>query len=135
MKGILNAILAPFGLCRCVGWMNIYKSGYFHRAGKPGMYDRHPGDLYPTRESALADVDPRAAHLYMTTVKVVWYEDRPPHVNCVNSVPVPVAESRRKLAKQPDGFYQDGLWRGPPPPLTQGEIEQQIWLANAGMLW
>lgn len=39
-----------------LGYANVYRSGYFHRKGKPNMYDRHFGDIYPDREAALADL-------------------------------------------------------------------------------
>lgn len=112
LNRLINLILAMFGLCRVVGFQNIYRSGYYHRCGKPGMYDRHPGDLYPTRSAALDDIEPMA--LYVSTVKVVWYEEKQPHVNCATSTPVPIAQSRRQLAKEPTGFYQDGIWQGQP---------------------
>lgn len=129
MNRIINWVLAALGLCRIVGWQNIYRSGYYHRCGKPGMYDRHPGDLYPTRKAAEADVDPPAQ--YVATVKVVWYEDKQPHVNCAQSVPVPIAESRRRLHREPAGFYQDGIWQDPPPRLTPEQLEHELLMANA----
>lgn len=39
------------------GYVNIYRSGFFHRIGKPGCYDRHPGDIYETQEAAINDVE------------------------------------------------------------------------------
>jgi hypothetical protein len=129
MDKIINAFLALFGVHRIVGWQNIYKSGYYHRAGKPGMYDRHPGDLYPTREAAEADVEP--PEFYVATVKVVWYEDSVPHVNGVNSVPVPVVESRRRLKAQPAGYYVDGQWQEPQPRPAQDEVAWAIEQMNS----
>jgi hypothetical protein len=96
-------------VCRCVAYQNVYRSGYYHRAGKPGQFDRHPGDLYPTRDAAEADVDP--PWMYVDTVKVVWYEDAQPHVNCATSKPVPISESRRQIRDNPQGEYQDGVWQ------------------------
>jgi hypothetical protein len=97
------------GRALVTGWMNIYRSGFYHRAGKPSMYDRHPGDLYPTRAAAIADIDPAARHLYVCTCRTVWIEDCQPHVNAADSVPVPVATSRRVLARE-RGEYIDGAW-------------------------
>lgn len=128
MNTIINFILAGFGLCRVVGWQNVYRSGYYHRCGKPQMYDRHPGDLYATRQAAEADVDPPEYHV--ATVKVVWYEERQPHVNCANSVPVPIAESRRTLHKH-GGEYINGVWLAPPPPMTPAERELAMAIAEA----
>jgi hypothetical protein len=61
------------------GWMNIYRSGFFHTPGKPGAYDRHPGDLYATEEAARADIFPRTH--YIATVPCEWEEESIPHVN------------------------------------------------------
>lgn len=38
------------------GYMNIYRSGYYHRKGKPKAFDRHAGDIYPTVAAALEDI-------------------------------------------------------------------------------
>ena len=54
------------------GWCNLYLQGWYHRAGKAGTMTLHPGDLYPTREAAIADIDPDAP--YMTTAFVQWEE-------------------------------------------------------------
>lgn len=125
MNRFINAILEAFGLCRVVGWQNVYRSGYYHRCGKPQMYDRHPGDLYATKAAALADVDP--PEFYVATVKVVWYEEKQPHVNCAQSVPVPIAESRRKLHKD-GGEYKDGKWVPPEERPTPEElVMRRVW--------
>ena len=75
-----------------LGYMNVYRSGHFHRVGKPGMFDRHAGDLYPTHESALADIEP-ASH-YIDTVPVVWNEPTMPAVNGAQSIPTPLSVTR-----------------------------------------
>lgn len=77
------------------GYMNIYKSGWFHRANKPGMYDRHPGDLYPTYDAAIADIEPK--EMYVTTVPVQWVEAAQVPVNPPDAVPVGLAVSRAAL--------------------------------------
>lgn len=135
LNKLLNLFLAPLGLCRVVGWQNIYRSGYYHRCGKPTMFDRHPGDLYPTRAAAEADVDPAARHLYVATTKVVWYEESEPHVNSETSVPVPLSESRRKLAREPAGSYCDGVWQDPPRPLTEEEVQLALMRADSYGMW
>ncbi len=89
---------------RVVGYMNIYQSGHFHRAGKPNMYDRHPGDIYPSYEAAVADVDP--PNLYLCTVKVTWYEDIKPVPNGADSKPIPLSVSRRMLKDHQGGYVQ-----------------------------
>lgn len=49
-------------------WMNLYRSGYYHRDGKPGTLPWHPGDVYASREAALDDVDHEAPYL-----GTVWF--------------------------------------------------------------
>lgn len=60
-------------MARHQGYVNIYRSGYFHSCGKPGAFDRHPGDIYPTREAAEGDITPRSH--YIATVPVEWEEE------------------------------------------------------------
>lgn len=75
------------------GYINIYRSGMWHDAGKPGAFDRHAGDIYPTRTAAEADIAPKA--YYVTTVPVQWEEHgETPQVNPADSKPV------RCIAKQ-----------------------------------
>lgn len=54
------------------GWINVYESGYYHRAGKPGAFDRHAGDIYADKDVAMREVDP--VELYIDTVPVFWTE-------------------------------------------------------------
>lgn len=63
----------------CKGYINIYRSGFFHTCGKPGAYDRHPGDIYATEDAALRDIHPRSH--YIGTVPVQWDEGTLPPVN------------------------------------------------------
>lgn len=67
------------------GYVNIYRSGLYHRAGKPGAYDRHPGDIYPTEAAAVADIRPRSH--YIATCPVAWEEAAPLAVNAPESEP------------------------------------------------
>lgn len=62
-----------------LGWINVYRSGFWHSTGKPGTYDRHSGDFYATRDDALRDIHP-ASH-YIGTVQIHWDETEPPSVN------------------------------------------------------
>lgn len=54
------------------GYLNIYRSGVWHSCGKPGAFDRHGGDLYPTPQAAEAAISPRSH--FIATVVVEWYE-------------------------------------------------------------
>lgn len=72
------------GMIAKLGWLNIYRSGVYHKCGKPGAFDRHAGDVYPTEAAAKAAIDP-ATH-YVDTVPVVWTEvgqDVKPNPECV----------------------------------------------------
>jgi hypothetical protein len=78
------------------GYLNIYRSGFFHRENKPGNMDRHAGDLYASMAQALADIDP-PSH-YVATVPVSWYDTEQVKVNPPDAVPVPLSVSRKAFA-------------------------------------
>lgn len=63
----------------CKGYINIYRSGYFHTPGKCGAYNRHPGDIYGTEDAALRDINPHSH--YVGTVPIEWEEADTPPVN------------------------------------------------------
>lgn len=81
-----------------VMWMNVYRSGWFHRAGKPSTIDRHAGDFYETREQAMADIDP-PSH-YITTVPFTYVDPEDVHANAADSTPVPLAVTRAQVDRQ-----------------------------------
>jgi hypothetical protein len=80
------------------GFMNIYRSGYFHREGKPDTMNRHAGDIYDSREQAVKDINP-PSH-YIATVPVQWDDPEDVVPNSPDSVPVSLSVSRRKYAAQ-----------------------------------
>lgn len=76
-----------------IAFINLYHSGFYHRSGKPGQFNVHPGDLYPTEAAALADIDPTAP--YVGTAQVIVPVGVPlGEVNPDNSVPTPLSETR-----------------------------------------
>jgi hypothetical protein len=52
------------------GYINVYRSGFFHTAGKAGTVDTHGGDIYTTREKAIEDINP-VSH-YIATVPIEY---------------------------------------------------------------
>jgi hypothetical protein len=87
----------------CKGWINIYRSGFFHTPGKPGAYNRHPGDIYATEATALADIKPR--RFYVTTIPIQWEEKVLPPVNPrVNDIPA------QDVSESLDGNHGAYLW-------------------------
>lgn len=77
-------------------WMNIYRSGWFHRQGKPFTVDRHAGDFYATREDALKEIDP-PSH-YIATIPFDYDEpDDELQPNDAASTPIPLSVSRREF--------------------------------------
>lgn len=90
-----NVAAAPAQLVQQTLWMNLYRAGYFHREGKPGCVDIHPGDCYETREEAEADVEPRSH--YLATVPFTWFGPAV-HANPADSIPTPLSASRRMHA-------------------------------------
>ena len=81
------------------GFMNIYRSGVFHRIGKPCTYDRHPGDFYGTREEALKYIEPASA--YIGTVPVEWDDPEDIQVNPHDSIPLPLFRTRHLFERDP----------------------------------
>lgn len=79
-----------------ISWMNIYKSGFFHREGKPLTLDVHSGDFYDTPELAKAHIDP-LSH-YRGTVSFEWDDAEDIQANPADSVPVPLSVSRKRFA-------------------------------------
>lgn len=51
-------------------WMNLYRQGWYHRAGKPGTMNVHPGDLYPSEAAAKADIDHLAPYIDTVSFEV-----------------------------------------------------------------
>lgn len=78
-------------------WMNVYRSGFFHREGKPNTLDRHAGDLYDSEAEALRQIFPKSH--YIATVPVEWDDPEDIKPNPPSSIPVPLSVSRRKFAE------------------------------------
>lgn len=79
------------------GYMNIYRSGYFHREGKPGNIDRHGGDVYADKVTAEKHIFPQSH--FITTVPIEWDDPEECVVNARDSVPVALHVSRKRLNK------------------------------------
>lgn len=87
-----NVAAAPAQVAEQTLWMNVYRAGWFHRAGKANNIDLHAGDFYTSREAAMADVDP-PSH-YLATVPFTFTGPLQ-HANPADSVPTPLSSSRR----------------------------------------
>jgi len=77
---------------KITGYINLCHSGWFHSQGKPGAFDLHAGDVYPTLESAQRDIEPRSH--YLATVPMCWQSGQDMAPNPATSVPVPLSVSR-----------------------------------------
>jgi hypothetical protein len=44
-----------------VGWINIYRSGFYHSEGKPDAFNRHAGEVYPQKHVAEKHIDPASS--------------------------------------------------------------------------
>lgn len=87
-----NVAAAPAQHAAQTLWMNVYRAGWFHRAGKPRNVDLHAGDFYVSRDAAVVDIDP-PTH-YLATVPFEYFGPVQ-HANPDDSVPTPLAYSRR----------------------------------------
>lgn len=83
-------------MAKRISWMNIYRSGFFHREGKPLTLDVHSGDFYDTEELAKAAIDP-PSH-YRGTVSFEWDDVENIQTNPADSVPTPLGVSRKRFA-------------------------------------
>lgn len=81
----------------CKGWINLYRSGHFHRCGKPHVAERHAGDVYLDEAAARADIDP--PELYIATVPIEWSDPDTVCANAADSTPVPLRETRAVIAE------------------------------------
>ena len=52
------------------GYINVYRSGFFHTAGKAGTVDTHGGDIYTTEAKAKEDIHPMSH--YIATVPIEY---------------------------------------------------------------
>src|ERR1700728_3099970 len=77
-----------------IGYINVYRNGYYHRRGKPNAFDRHVGDIYPSLQSALGEIVP-GSH-YIGTAEITWNEESLPHTNPTESVAAPVKDANQK---------------------------------------
>ena len=74
------------------GWMNVYRTGWFHRSGKPAVVDRHAGDLYASKTKAEEQIDPVEG--FIATVPVQWTDEPGLKPNADDSIPTPLGTSR-----------------------------------------
>jgi hypothetical protein len=87
------------------GFINIYRSGWYHREGKPGNLDRHGGDVYDTMDQALQDIDP-PSH-YIATIGITWVDVEDVKPNPADSVPVGLAISRARARREQEEMVEE----------------------------
>lgn len=99
-------------------YMNVYRAGHYHRQGKPLHTNLHGGDLFTTRESALAAVDPDAEYLGTVATYVNVPEGCTVLENPEGSVPTPLSVTRgNPLALLPWHTHAENV----PPILSAGQ--------------
>ena len=76
-------------------WMNVYKVGVYHRAGKPEACDRHGGDIYASREIALRHIE-YGSH-YICTVAVPYIGEGEINFYPKDSQAVPLHSTRSQF--------------------------------------
>lgn len=91
-------------------YVNLYHQGWYHRAGKPGCMSVHPGDLYPTEQAAVNDIDQDAP--YFTTVPVDVPDSVAAEITTYgpDSIPMPMSASRlmHRIQGFPDAHRPEG---------------------------
>jgi hypothetical protein len=78
------------------GYMNLYRSGFYHRKGKAGACDAHGGDVYLDYADAVAQAEPDRG--YFATIPIQWDAEDPIARNPDDSVPIPISVSRKEFA-------------------------------------
>lgn len=76
-----------------IGYINVYRNGYYHRKAKPNAFDRQVGDIYPSLQSALGEIAPGS--YYIGTAEITWNEESRPHTNPPESVTAQVKHSNQ----------------------------------------
>lgn len=72
--------------------MNVYRSGFYHRQGKPNTTNMHGGDLYATEAAALENAEVNRG--YLGTAPVDFPMGGAPYVNGPDSTPTPLSVTR-----------------------------------------
>lgn len=75
-------------------YANVYRCGFYHRQGKPGVTNLHLGDLYTTEDAAKADAEPESGYLYTVPLDVPVQEGATILANPLCSVPTPLHVTR-----------------------------------------
>lgn len=91
-------------------YVNLYHQGWYHRAGKPGCMSVHPGDMYPTEQAALNDIDQDAPYLATVPVEVPETVAATIITYDPDSIPVPLSATRAQFRHEgfPDAFLPEG---------------------------
>lgn len=92
-----NAAAAPAQVATRTLWMNVYRSGWFHREGKADTLNIHAGDFYDSEPAARAAIDP-PSHYVATVSFELTASPSLVKANSKDSHPVPLSESRRRHA-------------------------------------
>lgn len=93
-------------------FINVYRSGVYHRQGKPHTCNMHGGDLYATRHDAIEAIEHDKG--YITTAPVVVDLPALAYVNPEGSEPTPLSDTRRIVMSGQDSpgllpLYHDSL--------------------------
>lgn len=92
-------------------YINLYHQGWYHRSHKPGCMNAHPGDMYPTMQAAVNDIDPEAPYIATVSVHVPDQVAEALHTYPEGSVPIPLSASRKAWQERglPDAHLPAGV--------------------------
>lgn len=78
-------------------YINLYRSGYWHRQGKPGTCNVHAGDVYDDFDTALRAIEPGKG--YIDTIRLEASLPFPLFVNPADAEPTPLRETAKLIAR------------------------------------
>lgn len=103
-------------------YINLYKQGHYHRAGKPGTLSFHPGDAYSTLTAAQNDIDRDAP--FIGTVPVI-VSQRMLDEHALSLTPYPADSQPRPLRETRRRSSGDGV--AEPVRAIPSHIEGMVW--------
>lgn len=75
-------------------YVNVYRSGHYHRQGKPGHCNIHAGDLFTSEDLALENAEPGNGYIATVPLDMPIPDDVTILANPQGSIPSPLRQTR-----------------------------------------
>lgn len=101
-------------------YINLYRSGYYHRQGKPLTTNLHAGDVYDNERTAKENAEPDRG--YITTVPFEVDLPGPVYVNGEGSIATPLSVTRQSWNDSyPERVILPYVRKDDTPPMEMGD--------------